>query len=317
MSKKKKMKESEKLLNTFTRNEKACCSVVRSSFKEIKEALYDGLLNMFSDVENLAYASCDEYRKVAEDSSYIDRYCDAICKLLENDVKDRIKILKDLEAEDKILGGLIKRDVLSDNLTITREKVLNSLKDYITYKSYDLLNIIKNTMIKASKDLYVMHIKEFSKKQLEVIMEELRRQCLMNNVSVNFDRVDDYVFLYYTEAFPAKQLRLVLNTMIECSIIERFDNISDKIYEDSMNIVRNRLTEFDFEEVELKKAFEHTLLSWKELEQKILNNNFSLVRQNGDHGIYKNASGQVIVMPRGREIGKGLQIKILKQLEEC
>lgn len=32
MSKKKKMKESEKLLNTFTRNEKACCSVVRSSF---------------------------------------------------------------------------------------------------------------------------------------------------------------------------------------------------------------------------------------------------------------------------------------------
>ena len=317
MSKKKKMKESEKLLNTFTKNEKACCSIVRSAFKDVKETLYDGLLEMFSDIENLVSISCDEYMKIAEDSSYVDRYCNAIHKLLKNDMKDRIKILKDLRAEDEALGALIGEDVLSDNLSITKEKVLNSLSEYITYKSYDLLSIIKNAMIEASKDLYVTILKELSSSQLEAITEELRKQCSVNNISVDFNRLDNYVFLYYIEAFPIKQLKTILDTMLECSIIERFDNISDKVYEDSMNIVRNRLTEFDFEEVELKKAFEYTLLSWKELEQKILDNNFSLVRQNGDHGIYKNVDGQVIVMPRGREIGKGLQIKILKQLEEC
>ena len=316
MSKKKKMKESEKLLNTFTQNEKACCSVVRSTFKELKEALYDSLLDVFSDLENIAYVSCEEYRKATENSRYVNRYCDAISSLLKSDVKDRIKILKDLEVNDKILGELIKKEIFSDNLIITKEKVLNSLEDYINYGSYELLNILKNTMIKASKDLYIIHIKEYSEKQLEAIMEELRRQCLMNNMSVNFDRVDNYVLSYFSEAFPANQLRLILNTMIECSIIERFDNISDKIYEDSMNIVRNRLTEFDFEGVEIKKSFEHTLLHWRELESKILSNNFSLIRQNGDHGIYRNSRGEVIVMPRGREIGKGLQIKILKQLEE-
>ena len=46
-----------------------------------------------------------------------------------------------------------------------------------------------------------------------------------------------------------------------------------------------------------------------------LNNGFDLIRIKGDHGIFKNASnGLTIVIPQGRDVGKGLSIKIQKDI---
>lgn len=317
MSKKKKMKESKKLESTFNKDEKLCCSVIRSSFLSVKEALYDSFLDTYSEIENISSNFSNMYCTVTNDSEYVEEYCDVIDKMLSSEITDRIKILKDLKEEDKILYNIISRDVLADNLTITEEKVYRSLEDYIVFKSKELLEVFRDTIIEASREIHNQIVDSYKRDSVNAIIITLESQCYLNNLKVDFDRLRKYTELFCKEAFPENQIKYIVDQVIDYSIVEHFDATSKKIYEDGMNILKSRLVKLNFEEVELKKAFEHTLLSWKELEQKILNNNFSLVRQNGDHGIYKNASGQVIVMPRGREIGKGLQIKILKQLEEC
>ena len=55
--------------------------------------------------------------------------------------------------------------------------------------------------------------------------------------------------------------------------------------------------------------------SYKDLNSLALNNGFDLIRIKGDHGIFKNASnGLTIVIPQGRDVGKGLSIKIQKDI---
>lgn len=52
---------------------------------------------------------------------------------------------------------------------------------------------------------------------------------------------------------------------------------------------------------------------YKELNRIAEENGFSYVRCNGDHGIFKSENGMVVI-PQGRSIGKGLSIKIQKNI---
>ncbi|WP_304428027.1 type II toxin-antitoxin system HicA family toxin [uncultured Clostridium sp.] len=42
---------------------------------------------------------------------------------------------------------------------------------------------------------------------------------------------------------------------------------------------------------------------------------FKYERSNGDHGIFKNDKGRIVVIPQGRNVGKGLSLKIQKSLD--
>lgn len=60
------------------------------------------------------------------------------------------------------------------------------------------------------------------------------------------------------------------------------------------------------------KIFTH--YKYKELNKIAINNGFVLNRVTGGHGIFVNEKGLVVVIPQGRDIGKGLQIRILKSI---
>lgn len=57
--------------------------------------------------------------------------------------------------------------------------------------------------------------------------------------------------------------------------------------------------------------------NYKDLNKLANDNGFSYVRANGDHGIFKNSKGDVVVIPQGRSVGKGLSIRIQKSILEC
>ena len=42
---------------------------------------------------------------------------------------------------------------------------------------------------------------------------------------------------------------------------------------------------------------------------------YDKVRQSGDHGVFKNLDGKTIVILQGRNIGKGLSLKIQKKIK--
>lgn len=56
------------------------------------------------------------------------------------------------------------------------------------------------------------------------------------------------------------------------------------------------------------------IADYKVLNKLANDNGFSYVRSNGDHGIFRNENGSVVVIPQGRTIGKGLSLKIQKSI---
>lgn len=63
------------------------------------------------------------------------------------------------------------------------------------------------------------------------------------------------------------------------------------------------------------KSEEHSIKSYMELNRLAKKAGYDKVRQKGDHGIFKKLDGTVVVIPQGRAIGKGLNIKIQKDIE--
>ena len=54
--------------------------------------------------------------------------------------------------------------------------------------------------------------------------------------------------------------------------------------------------------------------NFRELNRLAENRGYKYVRSNGDHAIFRNKDGYVVVIPQGRSIGKGLSIKIQKTI---
>ena len=115
---------------------------------------------------------------------------------------------------------------------------------------------------------------------------------------------------------------------------EYFYSISNYIKDDILNIVYDTisflfdgLTEEDLDELfeELGSKDDEEVIEegdkvkldyiddYKKLNKLAIDNGFEYIRSKGDHGIYKNKNG-LVVIPQGRSIGKGLSIKIQKSI---
>ena len=66
-------------------------------------------------------------------------------------------------------------------------------------------------------------------------------------------------------------------------------------------------------EAKIRKSLAY-IGEFKELNRIAGNKGFTKVRQKGDHGVFRRYDGSTVIIPQGREIGKGLSIKIQKDL---
>lgn len=61
-----------------------------------------------------------------------------------------------------------------------------------------------------------------------------------------------------------------------------------------------------------EREFKHR--SYIELNDIAMRSGYELKRYNGDHGIFENEKGLIVIIPQRNDIGKRLQIKILKTI---
>lgn len=85
------------------------------------------------------------------------------------------------------------------------------------------------------------------------------------------------------------------------------------LYDKEINNIEFETTKVIEEQENIPKEYKHR--TWRELNAIAVNRGYELDRCNGDHAIYVNSNGKVVIIPQGRDIGKGLQIAILKDIE--
>lgn len=317
--KQKKLKKSAIIMRNFTKEEKMCCEVIRYTFKEVKTNIYDLLLETFSQIEETFFELLDRYHRSASDNTMLIKYCDTINLMLDRDVTERIKILKELEKEDSDFAKGFYETLLNTDLDLTEEKVTKPILNFISFRAEEILSVLGDAMKGAIHDgtmTSVMGIKEeYINTAIGVLEDQVEEFGIEKRV--NFERLREYSVAFLEESFSKAYINTLIDEITNVSITEKCDTISREIYSKSLEIIQEKFSETVFEDIQIEVSKEFNLMSWRDLEKKILDKNFELVRSNGDHGIYRNPKGHIIVMPRGRDIGKGLQIKILKQLEEC
>lgn len=100
---------------------------------------------------------------------------------------------------------------------------------------------------------------------------------------------------YITEI---ENLLATARTYVKC-----YDGIKDVDKTETLDLVNNIQNEFK------------TISDYKYLNKLAEDNNFIKVGQSGSHAQFKHSDGRLVTIPQGRDIGKGLSIKIQKDIE--
>lgn len=112
-----------------------------------------------------------------------------------------------------------------------------------------------------------------------------------------------------------------------CIIVEPLllKSLSRKSLEEVMTLLdcsREEAEELFQEEIKIVNTSYNTvlasrnILSYRELNRLAKEQGFEKVRQRGDHGIFKRLDGSLVVIPQGRMVGTGLNLKIQKDLAQ-
>lgn len=319
--------------------------------EEITDLMLETLIDNFNDLNNLinsfSYRLSIELKKIQElkepmkNISILKELITGINSI--NALIEFINYSKNYEIQ--LVYELIDEDI-KDIFTIDYSRVENQrivpyLKE-ITFKSSKTFRKkILNNVIPFIDDIYneLTETANLIKVDLNMINE------LINNIPKS-DTIED-VFLTYE---PVKRdANFINNSIVQINYIyinikTRFNVSSNKKIEveNSINsatksiiqdlnhdysIKLNDDNNFEFklnvnEDNEIKITSKDNIVknySWKELNSLAAKKGYVMDRSNGDHGIWikrdlNSSSKKIIIIPQGREIGTGLQRKILKDL---
>lgn len=194
------------------------------------------------------------------------------------------------ELENKILD--------SGTIILEKSNTLDSV--YEIYDDY--LSSIGKIAVGASK-LKILAVIN----QIELIQMDTKNYInnLVYSISTEaFDLYSDDMDRYFLdiESFVDNNNAVMLDYIKSNEKIpELLDPFDDWANETKKDIIESK-----------NKIFTH--YKYKELNKLATDNGFNLNRVTGGHGIFVNDNGLVVVIPQGRDIGKGLQIKILKNI---
>ncbi|MGL4454228.1 MAG: type II toxin-antitoxin system HicA family toxin [Sarcina sp.] len=197
-------------------------------------------------------------------------------------------------------------DVENEILTAGKIVLENSNTLDAIYSIYNIYLNDFNKIVLATAKLKILAVIN----QLEFIQIDTKNYInnLVKSVSTEaFDLYSDEMDRYFLD------IQSFINTN-NSVIVEHFDR---KLHHDAHESIIDEFyswmteTKSDLNTTK-NKIFTH--YKYQELNKIATNNGFTLNRVTGGHGIFINNVGIVTVIPQGRDIGKGLQIKILKSL---
>ena len=268
------------------------------------------------DGENMLNYSSEESQNVNLNAVKDASYNDTIIQILACDkLSEEEKIQKICSA---ILGSRIVNGKLVPLIIETFAEENESLIN---------INFSKEKMLEDVPALYNSNVYYMILNQTFQIM--LKNDAVFNSIieeKVYLQALKVYYgsFLYNTPNELFISLRNKLGTTSKASMenyVKTLDN-NEKILND-LNLF---FAANDKSEEELKEELSDEVIksgnkefkyrSYKELNSLAEKKSYVFDRQNGDHAIFVKDNGEIVVIPQGREIGKGLQIKILKTLED-
>ena len=126
-----------------------------------------------------------------------------------------------------------------------------------------------------------------------------------------------YVHLYSRQRciFRAESLKSVVKV-----ILQEFDELLDESLEEvkleidrRLNLIQANVTEEEpIDEKKRKEDYKHR--TYRQLSSMAREKGYELIRCTGDHGIFRNKKGNTVVIPQGRDIGRALQERIVKDM---
>lgn len=280
-----------------------------AKYKATKE--YNRLFNnMLSEVYDLYMDfSFNLYEELMsmEDSedSFFSKVCESVSSLCYE--KSRDEISEYINSTD--IDNFDKSESCNDILNIVFDVYSDEILYYYNTVCNDyLINLLRN----RSRDLSNEEcFKELAFLDRNFIRMSVHRfNSLFNRVRSSVTYLND-IFIEECTYNMAIKLK---DTIIDCVISTLKDiRSSSDVDEIELNEMFNLLNpdRGNSEEKNLGKL--EYIDDYKKLNKLAVDNGFEYVRCRGDHGIYKNENG-LVVIPQGRSVGKGLSIKIQKAI---
>lgn len=320
----KKLKPSQKVYITLSEHEKKIAKVCKGFVQEHKSSkvknLFSRLDELKFDIPTLDNLTRWDLNKELNDIKRHEKITDMEMSLLflrcethilllsKTDFSERVKYLKDMkEWENTLVYDLVNKWLELTNNYITKELQV------------DLPIIIVN--------LFDNQLSEDYNKEVDIILQKMVQSYsrsladglnqLLNRTSIkDLTRIREYLDLYIVETINMGSIIDTLNELIIEKYTKMIEFIGDDLYDLLLEISEKIASDFIIDIVSIKnEAQPFASMSWRELEKLAIDKGYEYIRSNGDHGIYKNSSNNMVIIPRGRAIGKGLQMTILKQIK--
>lgn len=195
-------------------------------------------------------------------------------------------------------------------------------------------------LVKGYSFLFANSLSDLSSQRaqacFELMFTECVKKCLANpkisydpqklftivkrSVSLYMSQITKYIKLLadcIVEEMFSVEMEWLTNFLREKEIIDYFNNFidySEESDEPSQNLfdcIEHESKSLNSDEDSLSKEIKF-IDDYRTLNKLAEDNGFKYDRCNGDHGIFKNDKGLIVVIPQGRTIGKGLSFKIQK-----
>ena len=276
-------------------------------------------------------------------SEFMDGAQEVLKNAQENYIEEDKKERENLELDDMSISEVSRQGQISGMQRLIAQSIVR-----------DFINDGLGDIVKNSHDNYMAHLKEIirvqtsDKKALYVAgtgsvikhLEFISHNCI-NTMSKLVDQVINTVLAElqdYEDKLSSdinKQSLYRIKSELEkergnSEVIDLLGYLADHIGTDDYDFeeISKRLLKALFEnnnnDIEIEKeiikkkkaSYSKTkMYKYQELNKIAEENGFELLRHNGDHGIWsRQEPPATIIIPQGREIGRGLQLRILKTL---
>ncbi|WP_283685081.1 type II toxin-antitoxin system HicA family toxin [Clostridium perfringens] len=204
------------------------------------------------------------------------------------------------------------------------EDIIIYMIEYVERSLYVFVNhVVEQYLTKSILTMYLENLDRNIKDFLQEFFNSLPLGIKPKNEK-ELKNLSEYMFEYSIKNIDVVYRSNVIKEFFICDAIEEIDKFSQGItqrmiiafYNEFKDLLNKEIIEDIDEKIEdnniTSNIYKHR--SWNDLEREAKNKGYTLKRCHGDHGIYENKDGLIVVIPRGRDIGKGLQIRIMKRL---
>ena len=217
---------------------------------------------------------------------------------------------------------LISKEAINELFKELEETILENGK--IILENSNTLDQISDVYIEYLRKLEIIAYDLASYKSMSVIKHlELIQIDTKNYLATLIESIGIESFDLYKDEMDKYKLNLESLISNNYSKIIHFINYESKLtlgenlntMDDIISLVNICINEEkDKDKIKPTDKQVFTQYKYTELNKIAKDNGYHLNRVTGGHGIFINKDGKVVIIPQGRDIGKGLQIKILKNI---